>query len=660
MPSTTSLRPDEKKFSRRLQDIRRQVGRLEDSQVDKLLTELRAVRGDVAAALTKVAPTDDSWNAFHLRSLEGAIDDVFQDFASRYERLLKDGSQAAWDLGTGALPDALGAAGARAPDLMAGLPQLFAGQLEAAHLWYPDLVQGVTGRAKTALGKHLRRGLMAQETPTKIMDRVMKYLDVPARPTGKFGGLAYQAERLVRTEVGRMYNVGNAARQDHTLQVMDSQGMASSGMKRVWLHSGQVIGARESHIRLHGTSVPAVGGLFDVGGFQVEFPQAPGLPAREVINCRCDHILWSDDWGPHPIDFPPGSDATRTDIPTPIHDEVMARLRGQTPGVAARMTADEAAARVREVYDSEEGKEHRRQMYEEYSRIGTEIVQKYRELDVHMRVPVSERDLAWNVRHDTLRSEVDLLRMQQTNVDRRYHEKERQALYAANPVQGRVELNLAALPPGLSALSRQAAELGYQSAAGEIDEMLRFFDSNVWGSALRSGRESWVNYPPDWMVRMEATRPPPTSPGVLGWYKPENESIYITAPWLGVGAHEFGHWLAYHNDMAHAAEKQFLIDRVDLQERAVAHSAGVWVYADQFTGSTGAYAGRVYVRGGTGPAPDQTFENFLSRDTPDTWTAVETLSTSLERFYRSPYELLRADPETFRMVWQVISGRGYP
>lgn len=52
---------------------------------------------------------------------------------------------------------------------------------------------------------------------------------------------------------------------------------------------------RESHVEAHNQTRP-MAEPFDVGGYSMDAPHAPGAPAREVVNCRCycEHLYPGD------------------------------------------------------------------------------------------------------------------------------------------------------------------------------------------------------------------------------------------------------------------------------------------------------------------------------------------------------------------------------
>lgn len=277
-----ALTTAERRFAERMRAAQRQVDAAEEATLRRMIAEVRSLRGEVAGELARVAPKDaDGWRAQHLRDIERHLDRVLGEWAGRLTGALNDGVGIAANAGHAALVQAL--AGTAAEELVrqaqASSFTLHRRQLEKSLSYNADLVRGVGEEARTAIMRRLRRGLTGQRGPVEVMRDVQQYLNVPARPTARFGGLAYQAERVVRTELSRMYNLGNQATMGATAEIA-----GSDGMWVIWMHSGRKQGARPSHVKLDGTKVP-YGSTFNVGGKKATGPHDPSLPAEHVVNC---------------------------------------------------------------------------------------------------------------------------------------------------------------------------------------------------------------------------------------------------------------------------------------------------------------------------------------------------------------------------------------
>lgn len=288
------LTPAERAFAERMRASHAKLDAAETATLRRMIDDVQDLRGEVMGELARIAPKDaDGWRASHLKDVQRNLERVLGEWADAMASNLNDGVRVAAETGHGAL--AAAAAGTTgAAVTMQAQSDSFAvhrRQLEQSYKYNADLVQGVAAEARDAIMSRLRRGMTGQQSPVDVMRNVQKYLDVPARPSAKFGGIAYQAERVVRTELSRMYELANRASQDAT-----AEAIGHDGLWTVWMHSGVAKGARPEHVDLDGERV-RYGDSFNVGGYQAAGPHDPSLPAEHVVNCRCSSGMWSDAWG---------------------------------------------------------------------------------------------------------------------------------------------------------------------------------------------------------------------------------------------------------------------------------------------------------------------------------------------------------------------------
>lgn len=94
----------------------------------------------------------------------------------------------------------------------------------------------------------------------------------------------YQAERIVRTEVGRAANTGKKIAADSFPYEMQKEWISFQDMRT----RGRVPDDKKDHYHLNGQTV-AMDGMFTDprSGEQIEYPNAPGGSPGMVINCRC-------------------------------------------------------------------------------------------------------------------------------------------------------------------------------------------------------------------------------------------------------------------------------------------------------------------------------------------------------------------------------------
>lgn len=94
-----------------------------------------------------------------------------------------------------------------------------------------------------------------------------------------------RAVAIARTETVGAMNAG------------EHQAAVQSGVLRskTWLHQ-RVGNSRPNHVALDGVTID-IGAAFNLGTVGAQYPHAPGLPAREAVNCRCS-VTYSDEEAP--------------------------------------------------------------------------------------------------------------------------------------------------------------------------------------------------------------------------------------------------------------------------------------------------------------------------------------------------------------------------
>lgn len=152
-----------------------------------------------------------------------------------------------------------------------------------------DLITGITDDALMLVNTRIRLGLLSGQGVSEVAKEIGKNLQ-----DGVFGTVAQRAERIARTEMARVNSLGAESRME---QVIGANPQVE--WKKRWVHSGKH-NARPRHEALDGVEVP-VNEDFPGG---IPYPHAPGLPADEVINCGCSHILVAD-WDSLPSQFEP-------------------------------------------------------------------------------------------------------------------------------------------------------------------------------------------------------------------------------------------------------------------------------------------------------------------------------------------------------------------
>jgi hypothetical protein len=149
---------------------------------------------------------------------------------------------------------------------------------EILDLFVPELVTNLTTETRLALGRVLRRGVLAQASPFTIMRDVRTTL----------GSTSSRAEMIVRTELGRTVNAATHARgAQYDEQVPDLN------LRKRWLATLDDR-TRPAHRTAHEVTarnpIPITDDFW-VGGERLRYPVDPKGSARNTIACRCREMI---------------------------------------------------------------------------------------------------------------------------------------------------------------------------------------------------------------------------------------------------------------------------------------------------------------------------------------------------------------------------------
>lgn len=285
--------PDLGRYQRKVEELLRQQGRLEDGQVRDVLRLLAEIRRTLVEELLRIPPGQGgSWQAAQLQNLRGAIDRSVLEFARRYNLLLGGALAQAWDFGDDFARDALATGGVQ----LQFTQELSRAQLEVAQQFGADLVRRVGEDMRGRIAREVTLGVAGQRNPFKVMQAVQAILRTePARQDPSLGPLATQAERIVRTEMGRVFNTANELRHEEIAE-------AVPGLLHYW-RSARDGRTRKAHAAADSRYAPGsnpgpipMTEPFVVGGEKLRFPHDPNGSAANTVQCRCVASLYNPDW----------------------------------------------------------------------------------------------------------------------------------------------------------------------------------------------------------------------------------------------------------------------------------------------------------------------------------------------------------------------------
>jgi hypothetical protein len=251
----------ERQYNKKLQELLDGVGKLQDGEVKKVLALLEQARTEIAA---RVAVTE--WDAYHIPQLREAVDRAIETFRLRYMSEQNGALGNMWNAGIDMVDSPLQYVGFRL-----AAPEISRTALEIAQGYSADLVNGLSADALKQVNGQIISGVMGQKTSFQVMKEIGRSLD----DKSTFASIAHRAEAITRTEMAKVNSMSREAR---------AKGTVASNpylpWKKKWISSGKAR-PRPNHAALNGVKVDLDQNF--PGG--IPYPHAPGLPAREVVNC---------------------------------------------------------------------------------------------------------------------------------------------------------------------------------------------------------------------------------------------------------------------------------------------------------------------------------------------------------------------------------------
>ena len=262
-----------KAYARRLAVITRNLGTLERNTLQQSIRLLRTVRNELAGQLIN---TD--FSRFRIAEQQGAIDDILAGYENKVRAL-----------GNGAVRQSfvLGERSVIEPLQELGLEGVFfrpsTEQIEILAQFSADMIGDLSKDALRKINRSIRINALGGSSSIDAMRDITNILFKTSRPPSPFTaqptkGVAYEAERILRTEVNRTYNMAAHAQQLELAKDVPD-------LRKQWIATmdGRT---RASHASIHG-EVRLTKRQFSNG---LMIPGDPSGPAEETINCRCRSV----------------------------------------------------------------------------------------------------------------------------------------------------------------------------------------------------------------------------------------------------------------------------------------------------------------------------------------------------------------------------------
>jgi len=250
----------------------RAYGRMEDGTTRALLVLLRNLRDGVNSEIL-AAPSPDT---LQLRQFRDMLEQHIATFEAQAEAELRAAQAGTFRLGQDMVLQPLASLGYRVTPLSGAL-------LASVTAQSADLVRTISADAIKAINLQVRMAALGQIQPLDAMRAITRQFGLRRLSPGKLitRGVGYNAERILRTELNRTFNLAHYAQQQVGQEQID--------LRKRWIATADSR-TRASHLRVHmetlANPIPT-DQPFIVGGAKMMYPGDPAGPPEESIQCRC-------------------------------------------------------------------------------------------------------------------------------------------------------------------------------------------------------------------------------------------------------------------------------------------------------------------------------------------------------------------------------------
>jgi len=259
-----------KAMSKSILGTRKKLAALDDKTRSETLRYLKDLRSDLRMAVVGA----EGWEARYLAKIQDTISQSIRRFEGGLSATVSANQDVAWDIGSQGVDSFISSGG-----ILAKPPALSNAQLLVLRDFSADLITDLAREALAKVNSAVALGVVGARSPYETMKEIDKVLG-----TTLDKGVTARAEKIARTEVGRVQAVAGQLRMEQMQTVVPE-------LKKQWITG---INARDSHAEMDGQVKPADEPFELIGRdgntyYPME-PRDPLLPAEEVVNCNCDSI----------------------------------------------------------------------------------------------------------------------------------------------------------------------------------------------------------------------------------------------------------------------------------------------------------------------------------------------------------------------------------
>lgn len=271
-------------YIKTIRALTNQVNDLEDTALRQTL----ALLNDTLAQIRARILTEEGWRLENARNLQAQVNDLIAIFQREATARASGAVVKAYELGVRSVDDPLSVSGIRVP-----IARLSRNVVAVLQGYSADLIKSIADEARTGINAAITQGLLGQQSPFDTMKRISAIVGNPDR-LSDLTGVSARAEKIYRTETGRVYSIATQARQDQIAQMVPD-------LMKMWVATGDHR-TRTGHLAAHGQIV-RIDTPFKVAAYvggqkeELMYPRDPAGSPGNTINCRCRSVTWRAKYG---------------------------------------------------------------------------------------------------------------------------------------------------------------------------------------------------------------------------------------------------------------------------------------------------------------------------------------------------------------------------
>lgn len=258
-------------YARKIAEISKRYLSMEKDTIREMIAFMRQLRAQIADDLASATGFD----AFTLQQLQQSVGRLVSQMEGQLAGMLRRQIDQSYTLGAQSVVDPVRELGYEGVFMHLNRAQVLTLQDFSA-----DLIRNIGADTLAKINSQIRLSALGQQSPFEAMKMVSNILGVQDEDALK--GVAYRSERIIRTELQRVFNISTDAQQQATAQQIP-------GLLKRWVATGDSR-TRDTHLNAHlrykDNPIP-VDEAYQVGSVKMMYPLDPSAPARETIGCRC-------------------------------------------------------------------------------------------------------------------------------------------------------------------------------------------------------------------------------------------------------------------------------------------------------------------------------------------------------------------------------------